>query len=269
MYKNDDTPKRFDIENSIYDAELLENIGTGKIHWHSHFLLSVFKRNSGVQVLNNTEYSFEPGTAILMGPFDFHYNKIEGGDTFDVYSIKFSHSVFDSKLCEICDMESFPIVCKLSDEDFSLAEHLCETLIAERGRENLPAHEIFVQNIIEQLVILIVRNSKNAVESKTGNPNIRKALLYIHDNFKNSISVEDVANVCHYAPNYFSTCFKKETGISFQHYLLDLRLEFSHNLIKYGKRSCTEACFESGFNSIEYFSSAFKKKYGYSPKSCK
>ena len=91
MQKNYDTPKRFDIENSIYDAALLENVSTGKIHWHSHFLLSVFKRSSGVQVLNNTEYPFEKGTAILMGPFDFHYNKIEGDETFDVYSIKFSY----------------------------------------------------------------------------------------------------------------------------------------------------------------------------------
>lgn len=269
MQKNYDTPKRFDIENSIYDAALLENVSTGKIHWHSHFLLSVFKRSSGVQVLNNTEYPFEKGTAILMGPFDFHYNKIDGDETFDAYSIKFSHSVFDSRLCEIVDLESFPLVCKLSGEDFALAEKLCDTLILERGRENLSGHDIFVQNIIEQLVILIVRNSNKNASKSIGNANIRKALLYIHDNFKNNIAVEDVASVCHYAPNYFSTCFKKETGISFQHYLLDLRLEFSYNLIKYGKRNCTEACFESGFNSIEYFSSAFKKKYGYSPKNCK
>ena len=269
MNKSYDTPKRFDIENSIYDAELLENISTGKTHWHSHFLLSVFKRNRGVQVLNNTEYPFEPGTAILMGPFDFHYNKIDGEETFDVYSIKFSHSVFDSKLYEIIDLESFPLVCKLSKEDFSLSEHLCEALISERNCENLSGHEIFVQNIIEQLVILIIRNSDKSPSENVKNANIRKALLYIHDNFKNNISADDVAKVCHYAPNYFSTCFKKETGISFQHYLLDLRLEFSHNLIKYGKRNCTEACFESGFNSIEYFSSAFKKKYGYSPKNCK
>ena len=37
MYKKDDTPKRFDIENSIYDAKLLENVGTGKIHWHGSY----------------------------------------------------------------------------------------------------------------------------------------------------------------------------------------------------------------------------------------
>lgn len=267
MYKNQDIPKRFDIENCMFEAELLKNVKTGKPHWHSHFLIALFKRNEGVQVLNNTEYHFEPGVAILMGPFDFHYNKIEGDETFDAYSIKFSHTFFYENLCELVSLENFPIVCKLEDDDFRIAEILCDNLIIEynKERKNLIGHDIFVRNIIEQLVILILRNSKINYEMLTSNKNIRKALLYIHENFKNNISVDDVAEICHYTPNYFSTCFKNETGFTFQKYLLNLRLEFAYNLIKYTNKSCTEACFESGFNSIEYFSSAFKKKYNRSP----
>ncbi len=266
MIRTYDTPKRFDIENSVYDAELLKNVTTGKTHWHSHFLLSVFKRNSGIQMLNNVQYPFEPGTAILMGPFDFHYNAISVDSTFDVYSIKFSHTFFYEKLCEICNLEHFPIVCKLSENDFKLAEILCEKLISERLAPNHLGSEILVKNIIEQLVIMIIRSSGKRSLNSNANLNIRRALLYIHDNFKNQITSKEVADVCHYTPNHFSSCFKKDTGITFQNYLLDLRLSFAFNLIKYGKKTCTEACYESGFNSIEYFSSAFKKKYGFSPK---
>ena len=269
MYKQYDTPKRYNIENSIYDAELLKNITTGKPHWHSHFLLSIFKRNSGTQVLNNKEYSFKPGVATLIGPFDFHYNIIKDEESFDVYSIKFSHVLFSEKICEICNLENLPIVCELSEDDFKLAENLCDALIAERSKENLLGHEMFIQNIVEQLVILVMRNSKKHILPTNHSLNIRKALLYIHENFKNDITVEKVADICHYTPNYFSSCFKKETGITFRNYLLNLRLDFSYNLIRYGKKNCTEACFESGFNSIEHFSYAFKQKYGCSPRHCK
>ena len=263
--KRNDIPKRFDIKNSIYDAEFLKNASSGKTHWHSHFLLSLFKRNSGIQVLNDTEYSFEPGTAILMGPFDFHYNKMPVGETFDAYSVKFAHTCFTEKMYEICNLENLPIVCKLTGSDFVLAQTLCDALTEETKKSDQLCHDIFVQNIIEQLVILIMRNTKKECETNQSSTNIRKALLYIHNNFKNKISVEDVANICHYTPNYFSTSFKNNVGITFQRYLLDVRLQFAKNLIKYGNKNCTEACFESGFNSIEYFSAAFKKKYGYSP----
>jgi len=265
MNKQYDTPKRYDIINSKYDAKLLENTSSGKIHWHSHFLLSVFKRNTGIQVLNNTEYTFEPGTAILMGPFDFHYNIMKGDKTFDAYSVKFAHTCFTEKMYEICSLENFPIVCKLTDSDFVLAQTLCDALIKERKMPEQLCHDIFVQNIIEQLVILIMRNTKKDMSATQSNPNIRKALLYIHNNFKNNITIDDVAKICHYTPNYLSTSFKNNVGLTFQRYLLDVRLQFARNLIKYGKKSCTEACFESGFNSVEYFSSAFKKKYGHSP----
>lgn len=263
--KSNEIPKRFDIKNSKYDAELMENASSGEIHWHSHFLLSVFKRNTGIQVLNNKEYVFEPGTAILMGPFDFHYNIMNNDETFDAYSVKFAHTCFTEKMYEICDLQNFPIVCKLTDSDFVLAQTLCDALIKERKNPDQLCHDIFVQNIIEQLVILIMRNAKTYSTETSGNQNIRKALLYIHNNFKDNITADDVAKICHYTTNYFSTTFKKNVGITFQRYLIDVRLQFARNLIIYGQKNCTEACFESGFNSIEYFSSAFKMKYGHSP----
>ena len=266
MGKSYGTSKRFDIEDTDYDAELLRDVTTGKLHWHSHFLLSLFKRGHGVQMLNHTPYPFSPGTVILMGPFDFHYNTIEEGETFDVYSIKFSHPFFDEELCKICHLENFPLVGTLAPEEFRLAELLCDTLIAEKNKDVQPGHALLVKNIIQQLVILVTRNAANGTSPGIQNPNIRKALLYIHDNFRQPLSHETVARVCHYTPNYFSSCFRKETGVTFQRYLLQLRLTFAHNLIRYGEKSCTEACFEAGFHSMEYFSAAFKKEYGHSPK---
>ena len=259
-------PKRFDLDENYYDAKLLENVGSGKIHWHSHFLISLFKRNSGIQHLNNVEYKFSPGTAILLGPFDFHYNEVKNEKTFDAYSIKFTHKIFNENLYKICSLEHFPIVSQLSSKDYELAEKLCDFLIFENKDCNQPGQEMLIRNIIEQLVILIIRNTKKNITKPSSNSTIVKALIYIHDNFKENIAIKDVADVCHYTPNHFSFCFKKEMGVTFQNYLYNLRLEYAYNMIKYGKKSCSEACFESGFNSVEYFSSSFKKKYGHSPK---
>ena len=134
MKKNKILPTRFSIENTNYDADVLENLSTGKIHWHSHFLISIFIRGTGIQHLNNSEYKFHPGTAVLLGPFDFHYNETE--ETFDAYSIKFTHKIFNSRLYKECSPDHFPIVTELSERDFNLATTLCKFLIEEKNNPN-------------------------------------------------------------------------------------------------------------------------------------
>ena len=62
---------------------------------------------------------------------------------------------------------------------------------------------------------------------------------------------------------------KKETGVEFQKYIQELRLDFAMNLLKLSKLSVTEACFESGFNTLPHFSQTFKKKFGMSPETIK
>ncbi len=262
-------PKQFDIEDKFYDAELLKNVKTGMMHCHSHFLISVFKRNQGTQYLNNLECKFEPGTAIILSPFDFHYNEVYENESFDAYSIKFTHKIFNENLYKICNLDQFPIIAKLNKKDYLMAETLCNFLISEKSNRTSLIQEMLIKNALEQLFILIMRNSVKKLSTASSNLSIVNALNFIHDNFKNKINVKDVADICNYTPNYFSYCFKKEMGISFQKYLYNLRLDYAYNLIKYGNKSCSEACFESGFNSIEYFSASFKNKFGYSPKSIK
>lgn len=266
MKSSTNTPTRYNIDNTYFDARLLKDVSTGKIHWHSHFLISVFTKNEGIQHLNNVEYHFESGTAIMMGPFDFHYNEVKENETFDAYSIKFSYKVFNERLLNICALNHFPVICKLKDEDYVMVKNLCDFLTKEKNNVDSKEKEILVNNIIEQLIILILRNSDNKNFHTVSDIKIRRALIYIHDNFKSDISLKNVADICHYTPNYFSSLFKKEMGVTFQNYVNNLRLEFAFNMINYANKSCTDACFESGFNSLEYFSYSFKKKYGKSPK---
>ena len=265
MKKQSFLPKEFDIEGKFYDAELLKNITTGMMYCHSHFLISIFKRNHGTQYLNNTECKFEPGSAIISSPFDFNYNEVYDNESFDAYRIKFTHKIFKENLYKICSLDQFPIIAKLNKKDYMMAETLCEFLISEKTNRTTLSQEILIRNTLEQLFILIMRNSFKKTSSSS-NLSIVNALNYIHDNFTNKITVKDVADSCHYTPNYFSYCFKKEIGVSFLKYLYNLRLDYAHNLIMYGNKSCSEACFESGFNSVEYFSVSFKNKFGYSPK---
>ncbi|CAM4517271.1 AraC family transcriptional regulator [Paenibacillus macerans] len=51
-----------------------------------------------------------------------------------------------------------------------------------------------------------------------------KAKQYIEGNYQQTCSLQTVAAYVHVTPNYFSNLFKKETGISFTHYVSQLRI---------------------------------------------
>lgn len=261
-------PKRWHIEKSVYDAYEVECIKMVDTHWHSHFLLNLFTDGEGVQEINGKSYPIHKGSIIVISPLDFHRNIIKDGDKVSVSAVKFSDKFFYDSLGDICSLEDFPIVTALSGEDFETAKTLFSLLLKEQKKKELLGADKFSESLIEQLVILALRSAgKDEKSEETGR--MRRALAFIHYNFRRNIKASDVASHVGYSPNYFSSEFKKETGVEFQKYLRELRLDFSYRLLKLSKLSVTEACFESGFNTLSHFSQTFKKKYGITPERVK
>jgi hypothetical protein len=66
-------------------------------------------------------------------------------------------------------------------------------------------------------------------------------------------------------PFRFSRCFKKETGFTFQEYLVRLRIKEALRLLDNPNASITDIGFMVGFNDSSYFSRTFKKYMNHSP----
>ena len=261
-------PTRWHIDESIYDAYTIECLTMVETHWHSHFLLNLFTGGEGIQEINGKEYPIHKGSIIILSPLDFHRNIVREGENVSVCAVKFSDKLFYDSLGTLCSLDNFPIVAKLSDEDYETAKMLFNLLLREQGKRESLGAEKFSSNLIEQLVILALRASGREAENEDMTK-VRRALAYIHYNFRRNIKVSDVAKHIGYSPNYFSAEFKKETGVEFQKYIQELRLDFAMNLLKLSKLSVTEACFESGFNTLPHFSQTFKKKFGITPETIK
>lgn len=69
----------------------------------------------------------------------------------------------------------------------------------------------------------------------------------------------------HVSAAYFSTVFKKETGKSFINYLTDYRMEKALRLLMEEEEKTYIIAEAVGYADPNYFSYAFKKKFGMSP----
>ena len=94
---------------------------------------------------------------------------------------------------------------------------------------------------------------------------IERAKEYILKNFTQNISLNELAQYCYVSPFHFSRTFKQFSAFSPYRYLQHLRLKNAEMLLKTTAVAITDICYMSGFNSPDYFSAAFTKKYKMAP----
>lgn len=102
-------------------------------------------------------------------------------------------------------------------------------------------------------------------EKKVNNSLIIKAINYIKENYKNEITLENIAREVNISSHYLSKLFKDEMGENYIDYITSLRIQKSKDLLAENKLSSKEICFEIGYGDPNYFSRKFKDIVGITP----
>ncbi len=93
-----------------------------------------------------------------------------------------------------------------------------------------------------------------------------EAKQYIADHYNESrLSVDDICSHLGVGTSYFSSVFKKETGVSFVTYLTDVRMNEAQRLLDTTDEKSYIIAGLVGYEEPNYFSYVFKKHFGISP----
>ena len=119
------------------------------------------------------------------------------------------------------------------------------------------------QTLVVQLSELIdqIKSYLNSLNTKP----IRQAIDFVKKNYKQPISLEDVASDIGLSAVYFSSIFKKEMNQNFTDYLREYRLNIAKNLLANSNMSIKEIAKSLSFDDARYFSKLFKKTVGIRP----
>ena len=88
---------------------------------------------------------------------------------------------------------------------------------------------------------------------------------YIDRNYKQPLSLNQLAQQFHLSPPYLSKMFKQLYGTTFSNYLMDIRLQNCLQELSSRERSIEELSEQYGFPNSRSFISHFKNKYGITP----
>lgn len=98
-----------------------------------------------------------------------------------------------------------------------------------------------------------------------GETMMRAIVDYITENYKNDISLDDMARALGYSYHYLSKCFHRIFSLSFTELLNSYRLDHALALLTETDREIADIAFESGFGSVRSFNAYFKSRIGTAP----
>lgn len=142
--------------------------------------------------------------------------------------------------------------------------------IVSKGRE---AGRLEMDQLVLDLLQQVVSNIHNQSLEEDLNGSLRmnhistieRAKEFIYNNFSTDISLYQIADYSCVSPFHFSRVFKKFTSFTPNQYLQNVRLKHGQVLLKSSSLPISDVSCQSGFNSADYFATAFKQKYGATP----
>jgi AraC-like DNA-binding protein len=129
------------------------------------------------------------------------------------------------------------------------------------GRDQIAASHI-------PIILAFLRNQQsgmNPAENKDSAIVNRAKAAMLQDLSERS-DLEALANALNCSYSYFRFTFKEHTGYAPREFENRIKLNRSRDLLLHNRLSVSETADALGFNSVYYFSRAFKKAFGLSPK---
>lgn len=230
-------------------------------HWHDYFELEIVLDGSGEHIYNNRNYTLSRGSIYLMSYYDFH--ELSAKEDMQILKLQFNENVLPHELNDFLFLRHNRFCCTVDEKEIQHIIKLFDVLKSEETHGGLFS-ETLIKNLIAEIIITVVRNSSQ--DEKSVMPSLlQKAVAYVRNNFRESLTLGQLAKHCNVTPNYLGVQFTKKMGISFSDYINTVRLRYACNLLDSTDLTVKEIAFACGYNSVEHFGYTFKKILSDSP----
>ena len=252
----------------------------GPLHWHPDFEIATAEYGALDYQVGEQHIILEAGDSILVNRNMLHSIKQLSGDVADpMPNIVFSGSLIAPETSTIyqkyiqpiaqCDLLPF-IVFRHSESAHSEINDVIKDIYRQMN-DKKPCYELAVQRNINCIFEYISCNfaelpKTEATRIQINNQiRLQKMLTYIYENYADHVTLEDIAKAADISRSEAGRCFHAYMGCSPVDMLIQYRLQMAHSLLSERTQTLQEISYACGFNSVNYFSRQFKKKYGYAP----
>jgi AraC-like DNA-binding protein len=147
-----------------------------------------------------------------------------------------------------------------------------QSLFNQAYRENIErpvGYQAMVSAILIQILQLVHREQSRPIQPLAASePPLEKmddAIRFIELHYSDKLTLKSVAERSYMSVNHFQNQFKKVTGLTFNHYLQNVRIRKCCQLLRTTEISVQQSAHEVGYSDMKFFHSLFRKITGHSP----
>ena len=245
-------------------------------HYHEEYELLYPIIGTGVRIVGDSMEYFNENELVLLGSQLPHLFKNEINDSsreVDYIVIKFKPYIINAfvdnfpefyKIKQMLEIARRGLIFESMDSYLLLKDitRICELRGADR-----------IIQLLKTLVKLSNINQRRCLASEnfyptTGNADkvdrLQRVINFIAKNYVKEISLKELSDLTFMTTNSFCRFFKERTGKTAFQFLREYRISRACQMIINSRKSISQICHDTGFNSFSSFNRAFKSVKGLS-----
>lgn len=251
-------------------------------HLHGELEISYIKSGTGEYLTDGDLFSICRGDIVIFNNIESHaISSINPGEELDIMVIEFDprfiwsieRNLFDSRFLAIFFDRNEHFENRLDRNNPATMEVVKLFLeIEEEFIKKPPEFALMIKVKLLNILVALIRHygyirrdSEDYTKRRYNLSIINKVVDYIQDNLNEELRLENLSRIAYMNASYFSTFFKKYTGMNPSEYISTKRVNRAVEYLKTSNKTITEISGLCGFNNTANFNKIFKKKVGKVP----
>ena len=248
------------------------------LHWHEEVELIVIKKGQGIVCVDLETYPVSANDILIVLPGHLHSIRESAGHSMEYENIIFRRELLTTQSEDVCSEFFLPL---LFNGNLTIEHYIhpglpyYEDILAvitrmdDLSMKRPTAYQIALKSCLFQLFYLLITNQRKKAPTRSelrSQEKMKSVIRHIADHYQEPLTIEQMADLCHFSSSHFMKFFKANTGTSFIHYLNDYRIQAARHLLCSTSDSVLSIAQQCGFDNLSYFNRLFKKRYGVTPR---
>ncbi len=231
-------------------------------HWHENLEILNILSGSGKIIIGTNEITVTPGDTIVINSNTMH-QIVSLEDSLVFYCLIIgTELLYNFGL----DITSVNIKSKVTDVNITALFSCIHRIYNEKPvcyKPEICGNAIKIASLLVRKYQEIESSSSDKSDTKA--EMVKLSISYMKKNFKDDITLDDIAGFVGFNKCYFCRVFKEVTGCTVISMLNTLRCEEAKHLLSSSKYNISEVAERCGFSNTSYFTKIYKKITGHLP----
>lgn len=226
-------------------------------HMHNQVEVIYVRKGRSAAYADRNAYMLNPGDIFIAFPNQIHYYEI--AELGEYMVIIFSPEVIYEYGPEIS--KSIPESNFIAAKDSQPFSWIFDKIYSSGGDYQLLEINGYINVLMGSLLPMLSLKTVSAENNST----IHSVMDFCSHNFKEDISLDDIAQSLHLSKYYISRLINKKLNQNFNEYINNLRISEACNILKETEMKIADISEDVGFGTIRSFNRSFKQVMGLSP----